>query len=107
MLLDVALSNGRRGEQTVFWCVNAEEATRVYRVAADLLYQGRDFDVEVDPKNLTLRWPQARDGRGSVVFAFEDRRNRMRGYRATVVVMDEARWNDPEPCHAHTVVRGG
>lgn len=104
-LLDLALANGRRGEQVVFWCRDAPEMQRVYRVAADLMAQGNaDMDSEFSPTALRIRWPST--DRGLVQFACEANRMQMRGFRATVVVMDGDYWTDPEPVHAHTIIVG-
>lgn len=102
-LLDVAIGNARRGEQVAFWCRHPEEAQRCYRVAADLLHQQRDHEAIFDSRrDLMIRWPDT--ARGSVTFRGGD--ERLPGFRATVVINDQAHMPGPEPAHAHTVVDG-
>ena len=104
-LLDIAISNARRGEQVMFWTESYSIADHAFCLAEKLLYEQRDPEVVVAQCNHQLRWPKTE--RGSVTFGYPEARLSVRGFRATVVVNDCARMPAPEPMHAHTVIDGG
>lgn len=105
-LLDIALANAARGEQVVYWCRTSEQAGAAYRAALDLLRLSESWggisNIERfihSFEKLTIEFPC-----GSVRFGCDAMRPQIRGYRASVVVNDDAVMPAPEPMHAHTVI---